>query len=205
MLESALMSVESGRHIDHSVLFAQINRQRHVREIANPRRVVHHVHPITQWIRRGEIDAVGAADRVVGYISKRLRRGEPIFIEDGSHGDIVLIQSASRRAQRIQVRTLHRFGRMDDQVITINGPRLRGNFLPGPFREDFSLGVSGTRPGQKKGNELELIRITSDGNFSPRPFIIATRKEVLLARVDALNSLSCVWEYQGGANWYISR
>lgn len=196
------MAIESRNYNTRSTVLFQANRLRHIEEIGNPRKVAH-INPITELVHRGEIAEAHAADKVVGRILWKLKKGETILIEDGSHGEVVFINPTSRRAKRLQIGRIHRFGRMEDETMTINSPRLQGSFIKGPFRDDFSLVISGTRPGQKKGDEGEVVRITSNGNFYPRPFIITTQSEVVLARVDRSGSPTCALEYQGGTKWLV--
>ncbi|MCL5438602.1 MAG: hypothetical protein M1268_01285 [Patescibacteria group bacterium] len=167
-----------------------------------------------------------AGNFVADNIKKNLDAGRTVVIEDGSHGLAYGINLS--KGDSVEITRVDRFYSDKTKKSRIEKMIFQNPVFKTEFTEDnqFRLFIEGTENEEKK-----ILEVASNGNFYPRPFLIASyvkfeydvlignkfdqkilagRKllklqNIILAKKDARGSFAGIWGHEGSIAWVVSR
>lgn len=170
-----------------------------------PRRgIVVHRADFFARIRRHEISEQAAASHIARAVDGALKRGDPVFIYNGATAESFAIQLFYTNGGRVVIKKVNHFGNHEASVKFVENPSFTARFEQGAKREEFHLSIIGSVYGAKDNRLKVQQHISSVGPYIPGAFTIGTDSQLFLARVDSRDSLTCSWEYLGGAKWVAS-
>jgi hypothetical protein len=143
-----------------------------------------------------DISAAQTAKSLPQMIADRIAHDKTVVINNAALGEIVGIKP---HFEGVAVVRMNRFGEQKDESKIIRCPVFSARSLRRKGNIEFVLYINETDQ-----EESDVVRVASYGNIRPRPFVVATLDEILLARSDKTGSLACTQEYAGGTQWFIS-
>lgn len=142
-------------------------------------------------------------------VKRKLQHNHPVVIENISDGTIIgLFPNTDHIGQhKLQVTVFNRFDRKGVKRKTVATPVLTTWSHPDTTGKSAELSIrlddEGRYPAPKRRVNT-VFHVDSESTFGSKGFVIASKSELLLARVDGYRDISCSRYYMGGNGWTVS-